>query len=250
MTRSTLAELAELAELSIRLYPEYLRTVEELSGHEVRIRTHGAVMTGGDRGRFAAITAEEAQRRIPGLENRRPFAIGGWRRPASIRAIFASALPLAAAAAGVDLQQPMEVLSVRSRGDSVEVTTGSGKVSAGAFVNCCGAWAGKVQHPDLENQPAAAVEPRKGQIFSVRMPPPLDLGVRFADVRRSTWSRGEQGLIVIGATVERVGFDRRVDPLVIEGLRTLAAELWPPIASAAVVESWTGCGREPAMGCH
>ena len=61
------AELAELAELSIRLYPEYLSAVEELSGHQVRIRTHGAVMTGGNRGRFAAISAEEAQRRIPGL---------------------------------------------------------------------------------------------------------------------------------------------------------------------------------------
>src|ERR1700735_4954924 len=61
------AELAELAELSIRLYPEYLSAVEELSGHQVRIRTHGAVMTGGNRGRLAARSAEEAQRRIPGL---------------------------------------------------------------------------------------------------------------------------------------------------------------------------------------
>ena len=48
------------------------------------------------------------------------------------------------------------------------------------------------------------------------------------------------GQIVIGATVERVGFDRRVDPLVVEELHGLAAKLWPPIASAAVVESWSG----------
>ncbi len=231
-------ELADLAELSIRLYPEYLNTVEELSGHEVRIRTHGAVMTGGDRGRFAAITAEEAQRRIPGLatEGRSYW----WMEDTSLDPRdLCVALPLAADAAGVDLQQPMEVLSVRSRGDSVEVTTGSGKVSAGAFVNCCGAWAGKVQHPDLENQPAAVVEPRKGQIFSVRMPPPHDLGYVLQSPEVYLVPRGA-GLIVIGATVERVGFDRRVDPLVIEGLRTLAAELWPPIASAEVVERWIG----------
>ena len=48
------------------------------------------------------------------------------------------------------------------------------------------------------------------------------------------------GKIVIGATVERVGFDRRVDPLTIQRLQAQAAELWPPIASAPVVESWTG----------
>src|ERR1700679_1819308 len=66
------AELAELAELSIWLYPEYLNTIEELSGHGVPIRTRGRVRTDGDRGQFAAgrlaaMTAEEAQRRIPGL---------------------------------------------------------------------------------------------------------------------------------------------------------------------------------------
>ena len=45
---------------------------------------------------------------------------------------------------------------------------------------------------------------------------------------------------MIGATVERVGFDRRVDPATVERLPAMAAELWPPIASAPVVESWTG----------
>jgi glycine oxidase len=232
------AELAELAELSLRLYPEYLSTVEELSGHRVRMRTQGTVMTGGDRGHFAAISAEEAQRRIPGLRtDGRSF---WWMEESSLDPRdLCVALPLAATAAGVDLQQPMEVLAVRSHGDSVEVTTGSGKVSAGAFVNCCGAWAGKVQHSDLENQPAAAVEPRKGQIFRVQLPPALDLAYVLRSPEVYLVPRGE-GLIVIGATEERAGFDRRVDPLVIEGLQAQAAELWPPIASAPVVESWSG----------
>src|ERR1700722_1531842 len=215
-------ELAELAELSIRLYPEYLNTIEELSGQRVPIRTHGRVRTGGDRGgiaagRFAAMTAEEAQGRIPGLAaDGRPY---WWMEETSLdpRDVCV-ALPLAAVAAGVDLQQPMEVVAVRSRGDSVEVTTSNGKVSAGAFVNCCGAWAGNVQHPELKNQPAAAVEPRKGQIFSVRVPPPVDLAYVLESPEVYLVPRGG-GLIVIGATVERVGFDRRVDPLVVEGLR-------------------------------
>ena len=51
--------------------------------------------------------------------------------------------------------------------------------------------------------------------------------------------RGD-GRVVIGATVERVGFDRRVEPEAIEKLRAQAAVLWPPVATAEVEESWSG----------
>jgi glycine oxidase len=149
------------------------------------------------------------------------------------------ALPLAAVAAGVDLRQETEVLAVTSQAGSVQVKTQHGTMTAGAFVNCCGAWAARVRHPDLPNQPAAAIEPWKGQMLTVRMPPPLDLQYVLRGPEVYLVPRGE-GLIVIGATVERAGFDRRVEPAVIERLQAQAAELWPPIASAPVIESWSG----------
>ena len=149
------------------------------------------------------------------------------------------ALPLAAAAAGVDLQQEVEVLSVTSQAGSVEVRTQKGTVSAGAFVNCCGAWAANIQHLDLQRHPAAAVEPWKGQLFRVRLEPPLDLAYVLRSPNVYMVPRGA-GQIVIGATVERAGFDRRVEPSVVEKLRAQAAELWPPIAFAPVVDSWSG----------
>lgn len=231
-------ELAELAELSISLYPEYLRTVEELSGHAVRLRTHAALMTGEGNDSSLALSAQEAQSRLPGLKT------GGhrffWREESSLDPRdLCAALPLAAAAAGVSLQQETEVLAVRSQGGSVEITTPQGTLSAGAFVNCCGAWAGKLQHPELERQPAAGVEPWKGQIFAVQLDPPCDLAFVLSSSEVYLVPRGG-GRIVIGATVERVGFDRRVDPWVLKRLQAQAAELWPPIASATVVESWAG----------
>ena len=232
------AELAGLAELSISLYPEYLSTIEGLSGRAVRLRTRASLMTDGGNDCCVALSAEETQRRVPGLttEGRSFF----WLEETSLDPRdLCAALPLAATAAGVDLQEETEVLAVRSHGDSVQITTRSGTVSAGAFVNCCGAWAGKVKHPDLERQPGAGVEPWKGQIFAVRLNPPVDLSYVLRTPEVYLVPRGD-GLIVIGATVERVGFDRRVDPLVVEGLRAQAAKLWPPIASAPVVESWTG----------
>jgi len=238
-----LAELAEFAALSGRMYPEYLRTIEQLSGRSVPLRTRATLHSGGEihRGDTAschALSAQEAEQRIPGLATReRSF---WWMEEASLDPRdLCAALPLAASAAGVDLQQTTEVLAVASRGNSVEITTQYETVSAGAFVNCCGAWAGNVAYPELSQPPASTVEPRKGQMLAVRLPAPLDLAYVLRTPEIYLVPRG-RGHIVIGATVERAGFDRRVEPSALERLRSLAAEIWPPIAGAPVVDSWSG----------
>jgi glycine oxidase len=240
------AELTRLAELSITLYPEYLSLVEQLSGRPVPLRTQATLVTSRAGGEFHAketavcptLSAQEAGRRVPGLATKdRSFC---WMEEPSLDPRdLCAALPLAAAAAGVELQQETEVLAVTSRDSAVEVKTQNGTMSAGAFVNCCGAWAASVQYSGQERSPAGAVEPRKGQMLAVRVPPPLDLPYVLRSHEIYLVPRGA-GLIVIGATVERAGFDRRVEPLVVERLRAQAVELWPPIASAPVVESWSG----------
>jgi glycine oxidase len=240
------AELAQLAAASIRLYPEYLSVVERLSGRSVPIRTQATLVTSRMGSEFhpnetkvcPALSVQEAEKRIPGLAtDSRSFC---WMEEPSLNPRdLCAALPLAAAAAGVELQQETEVLAVTSGDSGVEIKTPRGTVSAGAFVNCCGAWAGGVQHSGLERSPAAGVEPRKGQMLAVRVPAPLDLPYVLRSPEIYLVPRGE-GLIAIGATVERAGFDRRVEPLVVEQLRAQAAELWPPMASAPVVESWSG----------
>src|SRR6202012_1887117 len=48
------------------------------------------------------------------------------------------------------------------------------------------------------------------------------------------------GEVVIGATVEQAGFDRKVHPETVERLLALAADVWLPIAAARGTESWTG----------
>jgi glycine oxidase len=51
--------------------------------------------------------------------------------------------------------------------------------------------------------------------------------------------RGD-GRIAIGATVEHAGFDKTVSPHAIASLLKAAAELFPPIAHAEILESWAG----------
>jgi glycine oxidase len=229
------AELAELSKLSFALYPDYLSTVEGLSGRVVRLRTRETIMTDGT---GSPISAREAQERIPGLQTEgRSFSV--IEEVSLDPRDLCEALPLAAAKAGVHMQEETEVLAVNSHAEAVEVTTRNGQVSGGAFVNCCGAWAAGVHHPDLERQPARGIEPRKGQIFAVRLSTAAGLPCVLCSPDVYLVPRGD-GRVVIGSTVERVGFDRRVDPLVVERLHAHAAELWPPIASAPVVESWIG----------
>jgi glycine oxidase len=229
------AALAELALFSARLYPAYLASIEKLSGRLVPLRTRGSVQVGeafsGDALRYA-ISAEEAARRIPGLVTKRRSFL--WlEEPSLDPRDLCVALPLAAAAAGVELLEETEVMTVTSHAGSVEVKTRNGAMSAGAFINCCGAWAGRVQPL------ASAVEPWKGQMHTVRLAPPLDLPYVLRSPEVYLVPRGE-GLVVVGATLERVGFDRQVEPTATEWLRVLAADLWPPIGPAPVVASWTG----------
>ena len=48
------------------------------------------------------------------------------------------------------------------------------------------------------------------------------------------------GKILVGATVEDVGYDKTVAPQAIRSLHRSAADVVPPLAKAAVVSSWAG----------
>ena len=191
-------ELAQLAALSIRLYPEYLSTVEGLSGRSVRLRTQAAISTEEGEKTGVALSAQEAQSRVPGLATEgRSFR---WVEEVSLDPRdLCAALPLAVAAAGAVLQEDTEVLSVRSQVNSVDIATSQGTMTSGSFVNCSGAWAARIQHTDLQRPPAAGVEPWKGQILTVRVEPPLDLAYVLRSPEVYLVPRGG-GNIVIGAT--------------------------------------------------
>jgi hypothetical protein len=104
MILPTPPELAKLANLSIRLYPEYLSTVEELSGRSVRLRTQAAISTDEEDGTSVAMSAQEARRRIPGLaaEGRSFHSV---EEVSLDQRDLCAALPLAVTAAGVVLQE-------------------------------------------------------------------------------------------------------------------------------------------------
>jgi glycine oxidase len=48
------------------------------------------------------------------------------------------------------------------------------------------------------------------------------------------------GRLLIGATVEEAGFDKRVEPRTIQRLHSAAVRLLPALASARILEDWAG----------
>jgi glycine oxidase len=110
--------------------------------------------------------------------------------------------------------------------DGVEVVTDSGRFLAKNAVNCQGAWAGM------------PVRPRKGQMLYLQPSEAVFSRVlRAPEVYLVPRSSGQ---ILVGATVEDVGYDKAVNPAAIEQLHRDASKYLPELASAALIKSWAG----------
>lgn len=251
--------LGPLSELSLRLYPEFLERVEGLSGLRVPLRTRQALQ-GSRRGGFGAahllpnqtaLDAAAAASLLPRLcAGDREFLL--LEEESFDPRDLCAALPLAARAAGVRLLEETAVTAVGTGSGGVEVETSAGKLSGGAFVNCCGAWAGRMPGGDQTETRLPVIEPlplepRKGQILTVRLDDwrPLQCVLRTPETYLVP--RGD-GRVVIGATLERAGFDKAVDEQVIAALLEEACTLWPPLRAARVAESWAGLRPGSADG--
>ena len=116
------------------------------------------------------------------------------------------------------------------------VRTDRGFLSAQAIVNACGAWA--AQLAGVPQSCVPPVEPVKGQMLALAVPVGL--------VQRATWVPGayvvprDDGRLLVGATVESVGFDERVTAQGIHELLHAALAAAPSLAGFSVTESWTG----------
>lgn len=235
-----LSELRPLSDLSISLYPDYLNTIERLSGLQVPLRTSGTLQ-GSERNHpfNHALSSLEIALRMPDFDPAdRTFL---WLEESSFDPRdLCAAMPRAAAAAGIALVEDSPVTGVRPAASGVEVRTPQATWSAAHFINCCGAWAGAVSN-------IPSIEPRKGQMVTVKLPPHRNLDCVIRVPELYLVPRGG-GRVVIGASVERAGFDKSVQETTIQTLLDQAAALWPPVRKAQIVETWAGLRPGSADG--
>jgi glycine/D-amino acid oxidase-like deaminating enzyme len=149
------------------------------------------------------------------------------------RALVAAALK-AAKHRGVDVSSGTAVTTVLvSDGRVSGVSTHKSSYLAPVVVNCAGAWAGHIPPQQFPTRPV------KGQMLSV-------VGATHNLLRHVIRSPEvylvprSDGRILIGATVEEAGYDKRTDADTIQRMHRAAIRMVPALSGARVLEAWAG----------
>lgn len=265
MAEAGFHEAAQLAlgRASLAMYPEWAAELEADSGICIDYRAEGTLVVALDHDDAAWlerifrvqqehgfptswISGPEAREREPHLSHSVVAAVvspgdhqvDNRRMLEALRAAFRAAggtLREGVEATGVDLAGGRAV-GVRVRGAdgaSEEVVRGE------RVVVCAGAW---IRTLMAEGLPAAAlppVRPVKGQMLSLEMSPLLRLDevVRTRSVYLVPKSDGR---LIVGATSEERGFDRRLTAGAMLDLLRDGWEVVPGIYDLPILESWTG----------
>lgn len=232
--------LQELATASARMYPEFAYELEVESGMNVDLRDQGTLM-------FPS--AEHAMRNagfvsthllpapVSELEPALTLADGAAlyleERSVDPRALTAAAIRTAKNR-GVDFSSGDEVTAVTvSNGSAKGVSTTKTVFAAPKVVNCAGAWSGAIAPLPFPTRPV------KGQMLCLAMSSRtlLQHVVRTPKVYLIPRSDGR---LLVGATVEEAGFDKRIVPSTIQRQHHAALEIVPKLAEAKILEDWAG----------
>lgn len=232
--------LQNLASASARMYPEFAHELEVESAAKVDLRDFGSILF---------LSAEHA--------NQHPAFVSGHALPGSLSEIEPALSPfdgpvvylkersvdpqaLTAAAIktaknrGVYFSSGDSVTAVHQSNNRVAgVRTTKTSFSAHKVVNCAGAWAGMIAPIALPTRPV------KGQMLCLALPSRnlLRHVVRSPKVYLIPRSDGR---LLVGATVEEAGFDKRTEPSMIQRQHHAALELMPQLRDAKILEDWAG----------
>jgi glycine oxidase len=156
--------------------------------------------------------------------------------------LFLRALEKSALAKGVEIESGVRVMKLSRAGSRVVgLHTSAGRFEAGSVVVAAGPWSSGLLEASglsLSGIGALPVEPVRGQILSLHGPLPRAReivwggGVYFVPKRDGSW--------IIGATEERVGFDRRVTADGVGWLLDRARSIFPSMGEARFGSAWAG----------
>lgn len=241
-----------LARESLALYPAFVAELEAESGLSIDYRACGAIeIARGEAEWQRLVTRAEAQRGA-GIHSR-PLEGAELREAAPrlaaeySRALFypgdslvdpahvMRSLRAALDARGVRIEEARPVQSIELETAAVRVRTAAGDIGAGAAVLAAGAWSGDIRV--RPRQPDASV-PVRGHLVSWRLPAGW-LGSILRSGPTYILQRGN-GLTIAGSSTERAGFNREIDPAIVDDIRLRAAGLVPALASVPAAGAWLG----------
>src|ERR1700686_272813 len=241
-----------LGRASLQLYPEFVATVEEISGQSVGYRARGTLealfsadaqeklstiiaLHHGLGLKAGAISAEDAREMEPGLSPELEAAVFRPDEACVDNRALTKAVLTAAVRTDVKIFTAANVQSIFKNGGRCEGFLVDGKKVQSRWTiiaaGCCSAEIeGAAQY--------APVRPAKGQMIALR--------AEDFSIERVLWSDHvylvprNDGRILAGSTVEYVGFDKKVTAGSVQKIIAAALQLAPALADAQIEETWAG----------
>jgi len=137
---------------------------------------------------------------------------------------------------GVQVREYAPVVGITRTGDQVTGVTlaGGEHLAAAVVINAAGSWAAQIA-PEMARLP---VKPVKGTIVLLETAAPPSREV-VVSTRGSLYLQPDNK-VLLGATLEDAGFDKRVTLAAVDHLVHQAVALMPTLQDATMVTAWTG----------
>ena len=245
--------LLDLTVRSLAMYDQFIADVRNESALDVEFRRCGTLEVAVDDAAAARLQAADEHYRHAGVQLR-------WLPPSDLRAIepalpdtvagalvvpahgyvavtqLTEALAWAAMRHGAQIETAHRVTSLQETGDHIEVLTENGTSwTADAVVVAAGSWSG---HLGLPEAAAHDVRPVRGQLIRLAWHGRALAHVIWGpDCYLVPWLDGN---VLVGATMEEVGFDERTTAAGVRDLLDAVCELIPEAWRASFIEARVG----------
>ena len=162
------------------------------------------------------------------------------RNPRHLKALMA-----ACRQRGVQIRRDVEVTGFEQQGGRVTAAIWEqGRIESDAFCICGGAWSTPLL---AQFGVRAAVKPIRGQIVLLKADRPIVRHVIYDGSHYYLVPRAD-GHILIGSTVEDVGFDKSTTTAAVAAMLEFAHQLVPELTTASVEQCWAGLRPATADG--
>lgn len=222
-------------------------------GLDPEIDWHGMLTTGVDVDQVQRWSASHDERYIPGVSQAfsevlamsdadgSVFAphLGSLRNPRLLKALssYLRNIP------GLRLMNGVEASALRvQRGRVTGLSTSAGDLLTKCIVNCAGAWSSTL----MAGLRSPNIAPVKGQMIAVQGPPGWLPGVVLSHGKYLIPRR--DGLILVGSTLERVGYDISTSDEAAQTLFGHAVNIAPGVADFPIKYHWAGIRPEAPGG--
>jgi glycine oxidase len=245
--------LRELGVRSLGMFDRFVEQVSADAGASIEYARTGTLQVGRDAAEATALEALASELGAAGVTHELVDGPGAKRIEPGIAAVAGGLLiPDHGFVAVQPLTQALERAATRLgvAWSAERLTIADAAASADAVVVAAGAWSSDLRTPNpttnpqppTHHQPPTTihqpVRPIRGQLVHLKLDaPPLGRVVWGRSCYAVPWADGS---LLVGATVEDVGFDESVTPDAVRSLATAAADLVPAARGARIQEVRVG----------